>query len=143
MSHSVEAEDYRWVHPAVLEEVQNATKLRLSVTPIVSSFPAARRALSDAHTTVIVPKDCVDDLDTYGFTRTRLAFPRGAHGRYRDSRSTGSLQLWEYDTYYVAGLNQFNPEQGYFIEHALVDRLSYTLGAAALTGAAYWWLSDE
>lgn len=138
MSESVSEPDYGWVHPAVLSDLRDDGRLSdLDSAPIVPSFTDAYDRLSAAADSVFIPKDCVDDPEEYGFETASLAVCWGALETYRDQFATHSVQLWEYERYYLARLNQYNPDRGRLLEHALTDKLHYTVGAGVAAFTAY------
>lgn len=132
-------------HPQVAREVRAKGKAsRVEGHPVVTSYIDALLALRrPEYDKVIIPRDCVRNAREMGFSAARIALPTAA-GKLRDGRERNSLLLTEYDTYYVADLNLFNPDRGRLLDYALTDAKWYTLGAAAaLVGLTFWVTSPD
>lgn len=83
----------------------------------------------------------------FGLEPTLLALPKGAMTVYRDQRGTQSVQVREYEDYYLVQLDHANPEQGRVIEHLRRDVAPRHRGPLLAAGlivtvviAVLWWM---
>lgn len=56
-----------------------------------------------------------------GLEETFVAFPKGANAVYRDSKPHNSIQVREYNDYYLIQLDHANPAEGQIVEHYQYD----------------------
>lgn len=102
------------------------------------SWPEAKR-LANKHrygTKVVVPKWSVGGLPRE-FEPSALSIRIQANAVYRDQRALDSFQIREFDDHWTIEMDQYNPEEGYAIQHAVADAPLYTLAATTVIGTIF------